>query len=277
MKVTSIGLYSSKDIEVAILSFRDPKSLNPYVVKNIIGLDADEIVPRFYAQSMNHDGMYFDLSIPSREIVISMMLNPEYGEYDKTYSDLRDDVYKAISSSRTGALRLKFYDGFEEKAQISGFVTKLEYPHFTDLPEIQLTLRCDDPMLRGPVQTSLRGRSNADTSILDVLDSTAPHGFEFKLTFTGNSTGFRMHDKELDWEFLVEPTNGFLTGDVLIFSSQSGDKELKMIRANVDTHLVDKISRSSVWPILFPGTNKFIHTPSVQWNYIKYYPTYWGV
>jgi hypothetical protein len=278
MKVTSIGLYSSNDVQVALLSFRDPGSLNPYVARNIIGLDADEIVPRFYGLSRNYDGKYFDLSIPSREIVLSIMLNPEYGEYDKSYSDLRDDIYKSVAASRTGVMGLRFYEGFDEVARISGFITKLEYPHFTDLPEIQLTLYCEDPMLRGPNQISLHGRSGSDNSFFTVRDSTAPHGFQCKLTFTADVPTFYIQDPELDWQFMVEPTTNFLTNDELYLSSESGNKELRLVRSNVHSYLVDRIKpESSVWPIFFPGDNKFVHTPQITWNYIKYYPTYWGV
>jgi hypothetical protein len=277
MRVTSIGLYSSNDVLVAQLSFRDPKALNPYVVREIVGLDADEIVPRFYGQSVNNDGMFFDFSIPSREIVISILLNPNYGEDDKSYSDLRDDIYKAVSASRTGLITLKFYNGEEEKARLSAFVTKLEYAHFTDLPEIQLTLRCEDPMLKGPTQILLHGRSNMDNSIFEIKDSTAPHGFEFQATFTATSANFSIRAPDLDWEFLVKPSSNFLIGDVLTFSSESGHKQLKMTRGATDTFLVDRIDKASIWPILFPGTNKFMHTSVIQWNYIRYYPTYWGI
>lgn len=275
MKVTSIGLHSSNGVEVARLSFRDPRSLNPYVVREIIGLDADEIVPRFYGLSRNHDGKFFDLSLPSREIVLSIFLNPEYGVDDKTYSDLRDDIYKAVSSSRTGIMRLNFYDDDEEKAYIHGLVTKLEYPHFTDLPEIQLTLRCEDPMLRGPKQISLHGRSGSDNTVLDIRDSTAPHGFQFQVTFTVDSPAFYMRDPDIDWQFLVEYQ--FLKDDILVFSSESSNKGVKVIRGGFDTYLVDKIQHDSIWPVLFPGMNKFMHSVEVKWDYIKYYPTYWGV
>jgi hypothetical protein len=51
MKITNIDLLSSDDTLVANFSFRDPGTINPYIVKEIVGLDADEIVPKFYGVS----------------------------------------------------------------------------------------------------------------------------------------------------------------------------------------------------------------------------------
>jgi hypothetical protein len=276
MRITSIGLYSSKGVEIANLSFRDPGSLNPYIAKNITGLDADEIVPRFYGLSTEKN-KYFDLSIPSREIVLNIVLNPMFGNAEKSYSDLRDDIYKSLAASRTGIMQLRFYDGDEERAVLSGFVTKMEYPHFSDAaPEIQLSLRCEDPMLRSRETVSLRG-SASEISTLEVVDSTAPHGFKFQITFVSWQSSFSIKDPNGEWSFDVNPETGFQPGDHLVFSSETGNKELNMIRTYQVTHLVDKIGKGSIWPQLFPGINKFKHPVGITWNYITYYPTYWGI
>ncbi len=47
MRVTSVELHPANSSDICVLSFRDPTHANPYNVKEIIGLDADEIVPRF--------------------------------------------------------------------------------------------------------------------------------------------------------------------------------------------------------------------------------------
>jgi hypothetical protein len=277
MKVTSIGLYSSNDVEVAMLSFRDPGSLNPYIAKEIVGLDADEIVPRFYGLSSNANEKYFDLSIPSREVVLSIMLNPTYGELDKSYSDLRDDIYKALASSRTGIMGLRLYNKGAEIARISGFVVKMESPQFTNAPEIQLSLRCTDPMLKGPEPTSLSSGGSNGSMKLDVSDSTAPHGFKFKATFTSHLTSFFIEDTSSDWRFEVIPLIPFENGDELHFSSEAGDKDFHAIQAGSTIQLIDRVTTTSIWPILFPGENHFNHTPEVIWDSITYHPTYWGV
>ena len=64
MRITSVDLYSSTGVLIATLSFRDPASTNPYIAKSIGGLDADEIVARFYGVSKASKQKYYNLSIP---------------------------------------------------------------------------------------------------------------------------------------------------------------------------------------------------------------------
>lgn len=277
MKVTSIGLYSSNDVEIATLSFRDPGSVNPYIAKSITGLDADEIVPRFYGLSKVSKEKYYNLSLPPRDVILTIILNP-FKTAGKTYSDLRDAIYKALAASRTALMGLRFYNGATEVARVSGFVTKMESPQFEEQPTIQLTLNCDDPMLKAPSRVSVI-ESGAELRTVTVDTSTAPHGFIFQLTFTAAIASFYMQDKATnpEWSFVVTPTTSFAIGDKLYFSSENDNKYLYMVRGSTTTHLVDKIAPGGIWPILFPGDNEMVHSPEITWNMIQYYPTFWGV
>ncbi len=100
---SSVELHPANSSDVCVLSFRDPTHANPYNVKEIIGLDADEIVPRFYGGSGN--SKFYNLLLEKREIVIRVELNPKFGEFE-TFSDLRDKLYRLIASSRTGIIQI---------------------------------------------------------------------------------------------------------------------------------------------------------------------------
>ncbi len=89
MKITNIDLLSSAGINMAHFSFRDPGATNPYIVKEIIGLDADAIIPKFYGLSQTSSSKYYSLSLEGREIVLSIALNPRFN-LGETYSGLRD-------------------------------------------------------------------------------------------------------------------------------------------------------------------------------------------
>src|SRR5690349_10437174 len=119
MKLTSIEIHPENSSDVAILSFRDPNTINPYNVKGITGLDADEIVPRSYGGSGSFK--FYNLSLLNREIVFKVGLNPRFSDH-KSYSDLRDNLYRMISSSRTGKIQIQFKRGTDVIAVISGFV-----------------------------------------------------------------------------------------------------------------------------------------------------------
>lgn len=279
MRVTSIDIRTVNSSNVCSLSFRDPTSQNPYVVSGIAGLDADEIIPRYYGASGGSGDKYYALSLQKRDIVVKITLNPRFAQLE-SYSGLRDDLYRLIASARTGALRLEFKDGATVVASVSGFVSKFESDQFAKQPQATLTISCDDPMLKAPSQVELDvvGLSTSTLTIEDDL-STAPHGIIFDATFTEDTDNFVIADPTLSWLFVMEFgwLGGFNVGDILHLSSENNAKDLSLTRGASHFHLAHIVSSGSIWPIIFPGTNEFICSNGFEWTSISYYPTYWGV
>lgn len=276
MKITAVELHPHGYSESVMLSFRDPSRSNPYNVKALVGLDADDIVPRHYGGAEK----YYTLSLEKRDVIVRIALNPRFN-LGETYSSLRDFLYKIISSSRTGQIHIHFFNGIELVSGLSGFISKVEAPHSNKEPEVQITVSCDDPMLRAMVPVSVDVLS-LDPALTDITDpvSTAPHGFSFELSFVNPLASFSMTDPtETGWTFTVTPVGGFLAGDVLHFSSEYNNKHLYVVRGATTIYMADVIASNSVWPILFPGSNPFaIANPTnVDWVSISHYPTYWGV
>ena len=283
MNITSVDMYDSKGILIAALSFRDPAARNPYLARAIIGLDADEIVSRFYAVSSQSKQKYYNLTLEQRDIVIRIQLNPQFST--QSYSELRDNLYKMIASSRTGLIELRFNNKTGSVAHVYGYIKKFEAGHFNEQPEVQITMECDDPILRGvdrvePITVPTRLSS---ATITDDL-STAPHGFIFDVTFDQPSPSFIIEESATpEWAFTVTPGvigsgTGFLAFDHLFYSSESGNKYLYMVRGGNTIQLVDKILHGSVWPILFPGDNFFDSADEeFTWNHVSYFPAYWGI
>lgn len=291
MKLTNVALYSN-GAEVATLSFRDPGATNPYTAKTIIGLDADEIVPNFAGFAGDGTTKHFSPGLKNREIILRIALNAQWGG-GKLYSELRDDLYRAIASSRDGTIQLRFRDGAATVAAITGFIVKFEAPHFTETPEVQLTVKCNDALLRS-LNPLIVDKTYLETNntIVNAL-STAPHGFKFNITFTDPSTAFTIQDSDNpDWSLTVTPGSidgdvGFIADDQLWFSSEEGNKYLYLVRLppvpDTDTdysvHLIDKISPNSSWPILFPGANnlQFVSDGEFVWDEMSFNAAYWGV
>jgi hypothetical protein len=274
VRVTSIDLYSN-DLRVLTFDLVGPGALNPYILKGITGLDAESIVPRFYGQGASGANFY-DMALEPREIAMRIGLNPNYNLGAKA-SDLRGDLYRAIASSRVGTIQLRFREHNADVAAITGFVTKFESPMTNKESEVQLTIRCDDPIFKSlyVVSSILADLDEASPLIIDPV-STSPHGFKFKLTFTGTVEPFVIEDSSGDWSFQINYE--FLSGDELYFSSEVGDKYLYRIRSAVTLQLMDLIEPDSVWPILFPGENQFEITGSTfNWNEVFWYETHWGV
>jgi len=279
MKVTSVELHPDGSSDVFVLSFRDPSRLNPYNVKGITGLDADELVARFYGAPGAQN--FYNMMLVKRQPMMLIELNPRYnlGESPAT---LRDAMYRMIASSRRGKVDIWFKNGEEVVAVLSGNVIKLEAPNFTTRSEVQITFNCVDPFLKAPTPVSLSVVA-LDPSLTEIQDdlSTAPHGVVFELTATAPITSITIDDPDdLSWEYTITPVGGFVAGDVIHYSSQYNDKYIYLVRAGVTIHLADVLTPGSIWPIIFPGrinTFRFSNGPSLDWNTISYYPTYWGV
>jgi len=287
MRVTNISLYSN-DVEFINFSLLKADPAAEYAVRNITGLDAEDIIHKFYGFGAKTASKFYDFKLSPRDIVMKVALNPHF-RLNQSYSDVRDKLYKAISSSRTGLVTMYFNSIGIAVAQITGFITKFEVTHFEAVPEVQITLHCDDPMFRAinPVvyndeDISVMTRSiTPSTVVIADSDSTAPHGFALIVTFTAPTPQFTIQDavSNPEWAFQVIPSGGFLVDDVLWFSSEFSNKYLHIVRGGTTIHLMDRIHPGSIWPVIFPGANEF-YFPEIfnfTWTQLNYHYAYWGV
>ena len=285
MRVTSIDLLSNES-EWLRLSLRGSDSGAKYQVIGVTVLDADEIVPSFYGFGTVTSAKYYNMKLRNREIAMRIGLNPNY-RVSESNSNIRDDIYKAVSASRTGTIKLHFNSGATTVAAISGFITKIEVPYFDSTSEVTVTLSCSDPMFRAINAVILEADDLSTGTPIMVADSmsTAPHGFEMEFVVSAPFASFVMRNSDNeDWQFELFPGvlgagTGFIAGDIFTFNSEFLSKKLCITRGANVYHLADKVSTASLWPVIFPGANEFHVTNSDKfaWNYIRYYPAYWGV
>lgn len=284
MNITSIDLVSSSGV-VANLSFKDPGATNPYIMKNLYGLDADEILASYVPGAAGTPKNY-SLSMRKREVVMRIVLNPDFST--KTYSDLRDDLYRLVQSSRTGTVTLNFKQDAIVKASISGFVSKFEVPVTQQEPELQITLNCTEPVLLDPNETILNHASFGSSFTITDNVSTAPHGVRFGIRFLGNVSSWRISNNSAgdEWNFAITTAiwplgYGTASGDEFHVSSVYNDKQCYAIDFGTGTQygVANVLQQFSQWPIILPGANPFYVTPSTgwEWLYFKYNNAYWGI
>ena len=215
MRVTSVDMYSATLEQPISFSLRNPGPLARYQVRAIMGLDAEEIIPKFYGVGLINTPKYYEFSLKPRDVVIRIVLNADY-KTDETPSDIRDELYRAISSDKTGNIVLHFKSGGTVVSRIFGFITKFEVPYFAKLPEVQITGRCNDPMFRGvnPVRYEGLELPSANPVLLPDSLSTSPHGFTMQVTFKASTPSFTIQDVQSnpEWKFKVIPTGGFSVG-----------------------------------------------------------------
>ena len=279
MKITDIEVYSN-DIQFMKFSLENVKTSDEYLIKNIVGLDAENIIPVYYGSGANSKDKFYDYIMKPRDIVMKIGLNPRFN-FNESYEELRDKIYRCISASRSGIISLKFFSKATALSQILGRIIKFEATHFTKEPEVQITFNCNEPLFKGINRTVRTGINETNPVLISDEESSAPHGSCVKLTFNPPSSTFTMQDTATDpeWQFVVTPASSFVSGDILYFSSEKNNRYLYVDRAAAITYLTDKISPGSIWPILFPGSNSF-HIPEIatfDWNQVDYYASYWGV
>jgi len=290
MRLTSIELHPAASTSVCEFSFRDPGAENPYNIKKITGLDADEIQPIYLGQLQSAAGVkFYDMDLRKRDIVFRISLNPRVSE-NETYSSLRDDVYRTIASSRTGVIEVQFKNGDDVVAVTSGSVTKIETEHFDADPEVVITISCRNTTLISPTPTVV-DVSSADSYEFTVVDdvSTAPHGFEFGIKLLTNASEMTL-EESVGTEvvsYVLRPVDPFLAGDVINISSIRGNRYVYIYRGGVTIPIAESVMHGSVWPILFPGETTFaLKNPPVnpnspfspfEWDSLVHYRTYWGV
>lgn len=300
MRLTHISMYSTTNIQQATfednIRAEEPLNFNlgdrvppsKFQVRSMVGLDAEDIAPKFYGFGARSGSRFYDFNLTGRDIVMQVALRPDYS-IGETNSDVRDVLYRTISSNRSGFVMLHFNAGATNVARIRGQIVKFEVDYFDKEPVIQITIRCDDPMFRSITPVELKPEDVPDNSLIvypnvNVSDtlSTSPHGFSAEFVFSGTSPTFTIRDVEdvddYEWQFKVVPFESFIAGDLLHFSSEYGHKRLERQRGGTFLSLIDSIQSDSCWPIIFPGENKFYFGEgTVVWNYIKYYASYWGV
>lgn len=281
MKLTSVEIHAQNSPFVLTLSFRDPGLKDAYNVKAIVGLDADEIVSQYYSTATNSLTKFNNLSLLKRSVTFKIGLNPRW-DLNENYSNLRDNVYKILSSSRTGRIQVYFKNGDIVVATLSGFVTKLEAPQFEQVQEVQMTMKCDDPVLRAPSPVNIDTTGMGFTNIIVQDDiSTAPHGFKFELELVSNLAAILTMNDPTDpsWVFSMTSGWGWLSGDVISFSSEVNNRYAYLLRSGSVIHIGEYLIKGSVWPILFPGKNTFAFTSpaSLKWRSMSHSYNYWGV
>jgi hypothetical protein len=248
-----------------------------YIIRNITGLDADEITPILYGVGQSTGNKFVNMRLKERNISMSLILNPNYAGFD-TPGGLRDELYRMISSYRTGLMRLSFYNQNIETATIDGYITKIESDLSGDVSEAKITMRCDYPYFRSPARVNVNtlGLSKTAPVIIDSV-STAPHGFQMRWQFTDDTPGFYIQKpNDSDWYFGV--TYSFQNGDFFTFSSEEDNKELYATRNGAKIQLIGNVEAGSEWPLIFPGLNEiWISSGPYNYVYLSHYTTYWGL
>lgn len=284
MQVDKIQLWSNNR-QICEFSLNGENLQSPYILKGSTGLDAEQITARYYGEGLETRTKWYDLSLSPREVSLKIGLNPNYGLGDRPIG-LRDTLYKAIASNRNGMVKLKFmYDG-ACVGVLNGLVTKLEADLHAKATDVQLTMRCQDPLIKAETKTTL-DVATLDTESFTITDlvSSAPHGLfmKFEVAQLVPTTFMSIRDAETDYEWEFRFDNAVVDNDMFYLSSENGNRFFYKLPNDLpigQEHLMGYLQVGSSWPYIFYGDNPFfieIAGFTFTWAEVSYYETHWGI
>jgi hypothetical protein len=269
MRADNVGSWPLPFIDL----FLNPEAgMNGYVLKDAQGLDPPKIT-----------AIVMGANADKRDIVFKIGLNSQVG---KTNSELRDAAFKFMNRT----VQVQFMNESLVVAQTAGYIQQFESAIFTNQPEIQITIECEDGELTSPnsIAIPIVDLSKAKP-IIEYPDGTAPTGLDLKFKYVSGSTGsgFSIFGHSKVWSSgpdaiynVFELVYPFINNDIITLSTHPKNKRLILTRAEVDYDLAGYVNGGAIWPKLFPGVNAFEWTLDdawVQWISASYVPKYWGV
>lgn len=279
MIVDKFKLRSETYGDIAVFDFNNIQPDTPYILTGATGLGAENIVPLRYDQSF-YGVDFYSMSLETREITLKVALNPAYSSTGQK-EDLRDNLYRAIYSTYSPSLWFDLYNGSTFIATINGLVTKMDAALFTSKPEVEITLKCYDPLFKSPTPTNITSSAfSGGVLTLNYAQGTAPIGFNAFFTVLNPIYWFALFGPNMSWRFQL--FDSFLAGDIITLSSIGDSKNVSLTRGSTTFKIANRLSSISIWPLMFPGNNVFTVATSgsysdVSFQSASYYASYWGV
>lgn len=273
---------ATNDSDILKFAFRDTRIIEEYIVKDITGLDASDVISNFSGFGANSVPFY-DMALSDRLIAMKLGLNPTFRN-SRTYSDLRDELYRLIAKDRTG--KLKLYCAFDDTklAVVKGSITKVETNHFTLSPEVQVVMKCESPVFRGPTLNSVDVDLFGREFFLTDCASTAPHGMELDIKI--HEATDNVIFKSAETVFSIKRTvdgglPGFPVDSILKLSSELDNRYAKLSVTGVpgDILITEGVEgfRGSQWPMIYPGRNKYELISNGSIVGLRYREAFWGI
>lgn len=245
---------------------------NGYILKDVKGLDPPNLSS--VVEGFDIFGNPVMGSVPNkRQLVFKIGLTPGLGQ---SYGSLRDELYKFINR----VVLVDLMNDTQIIAQSAGYIQVVEAVHFSNQPDIQMTVECEDGEFVGPMSINIPILDVTTLEpVLNYENGTAPIGFELQFTVTDDNVGFVI-SSPLNNYIEFGSTYLFLTGDVVTISTQSRNKRITVFRDPDTYDIAGYVNAGAVWPKLYPGVNAFTWTFDsswMDWISASYVPRYWGV
>ena len=254
-----------------------------YILKNADGLGPPE-VDVIIADTVNAGGVYQSRRTQSRELVITIGLNPDYN-VGQTPADLRTELYGLLTPSQEDKVTVTIMDGDTPLANTEGYTKRIEIVPFNKEPEVQVTIACLQQYLLAPANLYIIPGGSPGvmppTGVeipFDITNAgTATTGFYMEIVITSPQPQFYIADS---FGHKMYITNYFYHGDTLILDTRPGFRGIryKESGSSTESNIIHSLSSDSTWLMLYGGVNNFIASSYFfSWGNVFYRPQYWGI
>jgi hypothetical protein len=274
------GPTNSWPLPLCDLNVDSEAGVNGYILKETLGLNPPALVA--IVEGFDSSGIpVLGAVAENRELAFRIALSPGLGQ---SYSSLRDDLYKFIDKT----VLVNLMNDSMITAQATGYIQQCEAVHFSNQPDIQMTIECQEGEFVSPKSVNIPFSDLTSLQpIINYNEGTAPTGLDLQCTVTAIQSGFAITEHSKFWDVSgVEVHNvfqviyPFLVGDVINISTSMKNKRITRTRAGVTLDIAGYINAGAVWPKLYSGVNTFHWTFAsswMTWTAASYIPKYWGV
>lgn len=227
-------------------------------VRNIDGLDPVKASVTTTPFGAVDGASYAGSSVPSRNIVLTLGLNPDWDAW--TYESLRDLLYLYFMPKRS--VRLVFHRSEKDPVEIFGIVESCANNQFSKDPEVIVSILCPDPYFTSVDPIVVTGQSvrpgGVGTEV--IYNGSIETGFRSKVSFVSGAAPTYI---DIQVENAIDSTFKVIASvDATKYLDMSSIAMLKAVQnisiANgVITNLLSEVDDGFIWPVLQPGENTF--------------------
>lgn len=265
------------------LPLQDVAYDDPYIVKTITGLEAPDLSD-FEVERTVHNNFGV---LTERVITALVVLNPANSE-NLSITELREFLYKFISSLGPEGVEVRLMDGDNHICSTRGRISGIETSLFEKTSQVIITIRCPNHIFESPNLVYLGDPTleppdyilGGSGSIFRDEASTTPSGMAMIISVLEDVDSFSIDIFHQIGNQVFTVDKPLANGSALLISSFYGSIFAYYTTDGlVYESVVNKITKDSYFPAIYPGDNAFIIEDDLNFKIInaRYYPSYWGI
>jgi hypothetical protein len=250
-----ITLIEARTLQGTLLSLPLDDISGGYSVQKVTGLDPVKatIVSSAFA---NADGeQYQSARREKRNIVLTLGFETDY--ITNSVRSLRKNLYEFFQTKSYVGLR--FYDDDGLTVNIAGRVESFDSDLFSEEPTVDISILCFDPDFVNVNSATFSGSTVASTTNTVIqYDGDIETGLVLTLSVNRTLTEFTIYNTGEDSIVRsLDIAASLVSGDVVVISTITGAKSVKLTRSGVTSSLLYGMTTQSDWVEFAPGENHF--------------------